>query len=94
MDFRTARDDNERVGDDGPPVEVEDRDILTFLFFSGGADDIDEFRQSVSPGLVPFDKLRTGCVVIECGERLGCGGLGAVPAVGDRLGELSGHGRP
>ena len=52
LDFRAAGDDDERVGDDGPAVEVEDGDIFAFFVFGCGADDVDEFRQSVSPGAV------------------------------------------
>jgi hypothetical protein len=50
LDLRAAGGDDERVGDDGAAVEVEDRDVLGFLVLGGGADDVDEFRQSVSPG--------------------------------------------
>jgi hypothetical protein len=50
LDLRAPGGDDERVGDDGAAVEVEDRDVLGFLVFGGGADDVDEFRQSVSPG--------------------------------------------
>jgi len=50
LDGRAAGDDDELVGDDGPPVEIEDGDVLAFFVFGGGADDVDEFRQSVSPG--------------------------------------------
>ena len=63
LNLRAARDDDERVGDDGTPIEVEDGDILAFLVFGGGADDVDEFRQSVSPGAVGGERsgrLRRG----------------------------------
>jgi hypothetical protein len=36
LDFRAAGDDDERIGDDGPAVEVQDGDILAFLVFGGG----------------------------------------------------------
>ena len=52
LDFRAAGNDDERIGNDGPAIEVQDGDILAFLVFGGGADDVDEFRQSVSPGAV------------------------------------------
>jgi hypothetical protein len=52
LNFRAAGDDDERIGNDGPALEVQDGDILAFLVFGGGADDVDEFRQSVSPGAV------------------------------------------
>jgi hypothetical protein len=50
LNFRAPGDDDERIGNDGPAVQVEDRDVLSFFVFGGGADDVDEFRQSVSPG--------------------------------------------
>ncbi len=50
LDGRASGDDDELVGDDGPPVEIEDGDVLALFVFCGGADDVDEFRQSVSPG--------------------------------------------
>ena len=50
LDLRAAGGDDERVGDDGAAIEVEDGDVLAFFVFGGGADDVDEFRQSVSPG--------------------------------------------
>ena len=36
LNFRAAGNDDERIGDDGPAVEVKDGDILTFLVFGGG----------------------------------------------------------
>jgi hypothetical protein len=54
LNFRAPGDDDERIGNDGPAVEVEDGDILAFLVFGGGADDVDEFRQTVSPGALRF----------------------------------------
>ncbi len=51
LDLRAAGGDDERVGDDGAAIEVENGDVLAFFVFGGGADDVDEFRQSVSPGV-------------------------------------------
>jgi len=50
LDGRAAGDDDERVSDDRSAVEIEDGDVLALFVFGGGADDVDEFRQSVSPG--------------------------------------------
>ena len=50
LNLRAAGNDYEGVGDDGPALQLEDGDVFAFLVFGGGADDVDEFRQSVSPG--------------------------------------------
>jgi hypothetical protein len=62
LNFRAPGDDDERIGNDGPAVQIEDRDVLALLVFGGGADDVDEFRQSVSPGVaaVRSDRGRRG----------------------------------
>ena len=36
LDFRAAGDDDERIGNDGPAIEVQDRDILALFVFGGG----------------------------------------------------------
>jgi hypothetical protein len=62
LDFRAAGNDDERIGNDGPAVEVQDGDILAFLVFGGGADDVDEFRQNVSPGALRIRSGQAPCV--------------------------------
>jgi hypothetical protein len=36
LDFRAAGNDDERIGNDGPAIEVQDRDILALFVFGGG----------------------------------------------------------
>jgi hypothetical protein len=50
LDDRAPGDDDECVGDDGPPIEVEDGDVFALFVFGGGADEFDEIRQGISPG--------------------------------------------
>src|SRR6185312_4503262 len=57
LDLRAPGDHHERIGNDGAAGQIEDRDVLAFFLFGGGADDVDEFRQSVSPA---WEWVRSG----------------------------------
>ena len=45
LDLGAPAYDNERVGDDSPPIEIEDGDVFGFFVFGGFADDVYEIRQ-------------------------------------------------